>query len=167
MKKGLNFPEYVRKEGGIRPALEVSIDFLPTQFEGRWLDPVREFTSRWVRRKKFNKKGTLWMLASISTNLISRHPESPAPSLSEFIVQFGLPELFFDELTDALHKSFNGQAAVTEMLPFRREDGWTPICHIEEGYAWKAEDSPDDWVPVRTLENSRAIKAVTTKKKKK
>src|SRR5436190_1666463 len=114
MTEALNFPDYVSKEGQSRAGLEVGIQFLPKQFEGRWLDPVRKFTANWVQRNGFSKRATLWMWGCMSANLISRHPQNSTPSWSEYIVQFGLPERFLDELQESLRPAFDDQVALTE-----------------------------------------------------
>ncbi len=159
MRPALSFPGYIWREDEVRPALEVSIDFLPKQFEGRWIDAVTEFTAGWVLRSRFAKKATLWNWCCISVNLISRHPQNQVPSLSEFIVQFGFPEDFLNDLEEALCKPFDNQLGMTEMLLTRRADGWRPICHVEAKRAWKTADSPDDWVPVEAPHDSKIPKS--------
>ena len=72
------------------------------------------------------------MWGAISVNLIRCHPAHPVPSWSEFLVQFGLPEKFIDELERELQKTFDGQAAITEYVSPNRDEGWTPICHVEK-----------------------------------
>ena len=62
----LSFPELVWKRGQRLPAIEVSIDFIPSQFHGRWLRVVQDFTDDWVKRTRFIGKGTLWMWSSTS-----------------------------------------------------------------------------------------------------
>jgi hypothetical protein len=102
MEETLEFPLLIWQEGKAQPALEVSIDFLPKKFEGKWLGTVRGLTSDWVLQNSFKKSTTLWMWGCISVNLVSRHPDHPVPSWSDFIIQFGLPERFGVELDVAL-----------------------------------------------------------------
>jgi hypothetical protein len=147
MVEELNFPEYSWKESRPRTALEVSIDFLPDQYKGRWLDVVRKFTADWVSRNSFKKKATLWMWGSLSVNFISRHPATQVPNWSEFIVQFGLPDRFLEHLARVLGRTFDDEAAITEVIEVRSDDGWAPICHVERNRAWRAAD-PDRWVPI-------------------
>ena len=40
--KIIEFPEYVREEGQPSPTLKMSIDFVPKEFEGRWLNVIRK-----------------------------------------------------------------------------------------------------------------------------
>jgi hypothetical protein len=86
-------------EGGAKSACRwVSIDFPPKQFEGRWLTAVQQFAADWVLRNEFNKRATIWNWCCTSVNLIWRHPQNAVPSLSEFLIQFGLPDHFLGEL---------------------------------------------------------------------
>lgn len=143
----LEFPEFSWREGSIAPALEVSIDFLPEPLEGQWLDVVREFTASWVKANEFKKSGTIWMWGTMSVNLVSRHPEYPVPSWSDFLVQVGLSKRFLAELDAHSSFHFGGQSGVTEQLALRRDDGWTPVCHVEQGRAWEQVDG-DTWAPL-------------------
>lgn len=147
MVASLEFPDLSFSEGKSGPALEVSIDFLPSQYEGQWLDVVREFTADWVRRHDFARSGTLWMWGAVSVNLIRSHPADPVPSWSEFIVQFGLPAPFLPELAAHLTHKFERQAGITESLRFEQAAGWEPICHVEGGRAWLPVDAAT-WEPI-------------------
>lgn len=146
----LEFPDLISKNGQTRSALEVSIDFLPEAYKGKWHKVVREFTAKWVRKNAFKKSATLWMWGCISGNLISKHPQNPVPSWSDFIVQFGLPGSFIEELETALARKFGGQVVITEELAFRPDDGWTAICHIEQSKTW-APAGDDTWTPIDPL----------------
>lgn len=114
-------------------------------------------------RKGFGRRATIWNWCCMSVNLVSRHPQNPRPSLSEFLIQFGLPGDFLGELQNALWKPFDQQLGVTEMLVARHDDGWRPICHVEGKRAWKFEDSPDDWVPIT---KAGILKRTTSAKKR-
>jgi hypothetical protein len=146
MSEQLEFPDHEWKTGLSRPAIEVSIDFLPAEYKGAWHRAIHEFAARWVKAKKFQKTATIWMWGTISTNLVSRHPENPVPSWSDFLIQFGLPEAFWTDLEQHLAREFAGQCAITMMVEPSRDDGWTPICHIEQGQVWKEVDA-DTWEP--------------------
>lgn len=142
----LEFPKLVWKEKSVQPALEVSIDFLPEEYQGDWHDPIHQFTRRWVHQKNFTASSTLWMWGCISVNLAQRHKPS-VPSWSDFVVQFGMPAEFLNSLAADLDARFDHQAAITEQLTAIRADGWTPICHVEQGRVFKRVDA-DEWLEV-------------------
>ncbi len=146
MENTLKYPDLVWKEREIRPAIEVSIDFLPEKYQGKWRAVVIEYTSHWIERNNFSKKATIWQWATLSVNLALRHPQHFGPSLSEFIVQFGLPGSFFAGLAAELKQKFENQCDITEHLAFQADDGWSAFCHVEQNKAWK-EDDADIWVP--------------------
>jgi hypothetical protein len=145
-KEELEFPEHPWVEGQIRPTIEVSIDFLPQRYQGKWHRAVHRFTDNWVRKRKFQQKAAIWMWGCISVNLISRHPDNQVPSWSDFLIQFGMPSRFWDELRMYLDSEFAGQCGGTEMLPATRSEGWVPICHVEQGKVWTLVDA-DTWSP--------------------
>jgi hypothetical protein len=93
------------------------------------------------------------MWGTISVNLIRCHPAHPVPSWSEFLVQFGFPEKFIEELELELQRTFNGQAAITEVLAPQRDDGWAPICHVEKETVW-IEHDPGQWEPWNKAEHA-------------
>jgi hypothetical protein len=142
----LEFPDLEWKEGKAQPAIEVSIDFLPQRFRGKWHRAVHEVTAEWMGKHPFKKRATIWMWGCISVNMISRHPEHAQPSWSDFLIQFGLPNTFIPYLEHRLASLFKDQAAITEVLHPVREDGWTAICHVEQGRVWKESDA-DVWEP--------------------
>ena len=146
MENILEYPDLVSKEHEIRPAIEVSIDFLPEKYQGKWRSVVNDFTCHWIQRNNFSKRATIWQWATLSVNFLSRHPQYPGPSLSEFIVAFGLPSSFFSELAAELMQKFDNQCGI-EHIAFQLSDGWSAFCHIEQNRAWK-EDDADIWVPV-------------------
>jgi hypothetical protein len=96
-----------------------------------------------VKKKEFTGSATLWMWGCISVNLASRHQPS-VPSWSDFVVQFGLPAEYLTKLASDLEARFDRQAAMSEHLMFKLDDGWSPICHIEQGRAFKRVDA-DEW----------------------
>ncbi len=146
----LEYPELTWKEGQLVPAIEVSIDFLPREYQGNWHRAVQAYTARWVKEKEFKKKGSLWMWGCISVNMISRHPEVHMPTWSDFIIQFGLPTNFIPGLSLRLERVFKGQAAITEHLQSVRDHGWVAICHVEQNKAWIPKDG-DSWIPFSEL----------------
>jgi hypothetical protein len=141
----LSFPDFVWRENKSRLAIEISIDFIPASFRGRWLPVLQSFTADWVKKNRFLRKATLWMwFTPVSANFLALNG---VPSGSEFVVQFGFPERFFEELEVHLGRLFDGRAAFKEYLTTRREDGWAAICHVEGGKAWHEIDA-DTWAPV-------------------
>lgn len=140
MAKRLEYPELQSIDGAARPALEISLDFLPKNFEGRWLDVVRGFTADWVARTSFKAKATIWMWGAMSVNLAHRHPSHPVPSWSEFLIAFGFPPAFFEALATLIEDRFEGQAGITQQIDFNEDAGWTAICHVECGRAWMPLD---------------------------
>jgi hypothetical protein len=137
----LSFPELAWKEGERRPAIEISIDFIPNEFQGKWLSVVRKFTGNWVRTNNFRGKGTLWMWGTMSVNYITLNH---VPSWSEFVIQFGLPDKFFNQLEQYLSKQFDHRTGFKEHVTATRGNGWTAICCVEAGKAW-IEDDADTW----------------------
>jgi hypothetical protein len=142
----LEFPDHAWKEGQIRPSIEVGIDFLPAKCLGSWHRVVHGFADTWVQKHRFQKRATIWMWGCMSANLISRHPDNPIPSWSDFLIQFGFQSSFWDELRMYLDREFAGQCGGTEMMQAIRDEGWTPICHIEQGKVWTRIDA-DTWAP--------------------
>jgi hypothetical protein len=120
---------------------------LPEPLKVKWHGVIRKFTADWIQKNAFKKRATLWMWGCMSVNLISRHPQYSVPSWSDFILQFGLPGRFISELDTALAGKFDDQAALTEIITFKRDDGWAAICHIEQGRAW-APEGDDSWRPL-------------------
>jgi hypothetical protein len=41
-------------------AIEVSIDFLPKEFQGNWHRTVHAYTAKWVEKNAYREKATLW-----------------------------------------------------------------------------------------------------------
>lgn len=150
----LEFPDHARKEGQIRPGIEVSIDFLPKKYRNAWHRAVHTHADRWLQKNRFQKTATIWMWGCMSVNLISRHPDTAVPSWSDFLIQFGLPSAFWDQLRTYLDREFAGQCGSTEMMQAKRDDGWCPICHIEQGKVWTLADA-DTWSPFARSSSSR------------
>ncbi|WP_262269582.1 hypothetical protein [Microvirga yunnanensis] len=146
MSELLEAPELVWTNGMSRSVLEVSLESIPTEFEGQWLNVVRDFIAEWVRRNSFTGEATIWMWEAIGANLIGRHTSTPAPGSSEFIIQFGLPEKFIRDLELTLQTVLDGHAAVTEVLTAQEDERWAPIFHVQDGLVW-SEDDPGEWVP--------------------
>ena len=146
----LEYPDLSWAAGKSLPAIEVSIDFLPDEFQGRWLDVVRQFTADWVSQTGFRQQGTIWMWGQLSVNLVSRHPAHPVPSWSDFLVQVGFPPAYFDALARHVEGRFERQAAVTECLTLEHDAGWAPICHVEDGRTWRPIDEYI-WEPFGTV----------------
>jgi len=144
----LEFPELEWTEGTPRPAIEVSIDFLPKEFQGDWHRVVHALMAEWLRKNRFKMRATIWMWGCVSANMISRHPNNPQPSWSDFLIQFGLPTEFLPWLEQRLAAVFERQAGITEVLPAVRENGWTAICHVEQERVWTLIDA-DTWAPLK------------------
>lgn len=133
----LEFPELCSEDAVVRSALEVGLDFIPKQYEGRWLDVVREFTAQWVEHHGLPGEATIWMHGAMSATLANRRAKNPQSSWSEFLVEFGFPPAFFPALTAHVEQAFERRAAVTGELVFSEEDGWLAICHVEDGRVWR------------------------------
>lgn len=143
MSMTLEFPEHVWKEKSVKYGIEVSIDFLPPEFEGNWLPVVYAASEKWVRSKKFDGKATLWMWGTVSINFQAVNDDA---SWSEFVIPVGLPESFLIFLHAELTKSFGNKVRFSEGIQLRRAEGWAAICHIENGRAWVEEDA-NLWIP--------------------
>lgn len=150
----LEFPELAWKEGERKLAIEISIDYLPQEYQGRWQHPILEFTANWVANKSFEKKGTVYMWGSMSCNYAMKHG---VPSWSEFIIVFGLPAVFADALARSLTGTFRDQAGYREYVTARRDDGWSAFCHVEQGNVWTLVDA-DTWSPFGSA--SKTLKSV-------
>ena len=150
----LEFPEHTWQEGRVCPTIEVSIDFLPQKYYGNWHRSVHQFAENWVLNHKFQRKATIWMWGCMSVNLVSAHPNNPVPSWSDFLIQFGLPSKFWGGLRMYLDSEFAGQCGGTKMLPAIHSEGWTPICHVEQGKVWTLVDA-DTWSPFVRSESSK------------
>lgn len=128
------------REGQAKPALEIRIDELPDEYQGRWHDPVFAFTKDWVAEKSFGKTATLWQWGGMSVNPIP----GAEPGWSEFIIAFGVPQTYLHGLARHLVKKFGGKARITEHVTAQTNDGWAAFCHIEEGRVWR-EIGPHEW----------------------
>lgn len=146
MSESIEFPEHAWKERQKRPSIEVCIDFLPEKFKGNWHRAIHMFTYDYIQNHRFDKVATIWMWGCMSSNLISRHPDNPSPSWSDFLIQFGLPATYWDGLGLHLDQAFGGQCGKIETMQAISDDGWTPICHIEQGKVWTRIDA-DTWAP--------------------
>ena len=142
MAKTLEFPDHHWTEGSIAYGVEVAIDLLPSQFEGKWRRAVESSTDAWVRSKGFEKRATLWMWGTMSLNF------SNLPGWSEFVVPVGLPKSFLKHLHAGLSETFRNGVRFSEAVQLVRDDGWTAICHIQDGVVFIEEDA-DLWVPYR------------------
>ncbi len=160
MTNQLHFPDLAWKSNQERLAVEVSVDFLPAEYENNWHRGVHECVADWVKKNNFKKEATLWTWAGPSVNLISRHPQYQAPTLSEFIVQFGLSDNFMIMLMQMLVGKFDNQVGASELFRPHRDEGWLAFCHIEQGRVWKCEDA-DTWEPFGVAESK-----VSRKRKK-
>jgi hypothetical protein len=154
----LHFPELVWKEAKECLPVEIAIDFLPAAYEdGNWQRGIHEVVAKWVAEKKFAGTGTLWTWTTLSINLASRHPQYAMPTMNEFVVQFGFPAWFEDYLKEALVAKFNNQVGSFDIVAPRRDDGWMPICHVEQGRVWKCVDADlwEPFVPVKPARKGR------------
>jgi hypothetical protein len=142
MAKTIEFPDHPWTEGSIAYGVEVAIDLLPLQFEGKWRRAVESSTDAWVRLKQFKKPATLWMWGTISINF------NNSPGWSEFVIPVGLPKSFLIHLHADLLKKFGKGVRSSEAVQLVRDDGWTPICHVQDGVVWVEEDA-NVWVPYR------------------
>ena len=127
----LEFPEYNCRDEQVRQTVQVDLDHLPEKFEGNWLQHVRTFTSKWIEEKGFDKSATIWMWGTASADF-----NHPTPSWAEFLVQFGLPSKFLSELYTHLSHLFGGNCR-QGYIQFQKDEGWQPVCHIEQNAAWQ------------------------------
>jgi hypothetical protein len=86
-------------------------------------------------------------VVDLGNNERQLHGAQPGPKLVGFVIQFGLPEKFFNELEQHLSKQFDRRAGFKEYVTATRGDGWRAICHVEGGKAWTEVDA-DTWVPI-------------------
>jgi hypothetical protein len=142
----LDWPELVWREGGSKPAIEIGIDFLPEPYHYTWDTAILEITAKLCRRNKWPEKATIWQWGSPSVNLVRAHPEHREATWSEFLVQFGFPKAFWDELGLELHGLFNKQCGMTGEVSPRRSEGWQAMCHVEQGKVWFRADAAT-WLP--------------------
>jgi hypothetical protein len=140
MAKTLEFPDHVWAEGNVAYGVEVAIDLLPSEFEGKWRRAVESSTDGWVRSKGFTKPASLWMWGTMSVSF------NNVPGWSEFVVPVGLPKSFLSHLHDGLSKTFRKGVRFSEAVQLSRDDGWAAICHVQDGIVWVEEDA-DLWVP--------------------
>lgn len=140
MVKTLEFPDRVWTEGSDAHGVEVAIDLLPAEIKGNWRRAVESSTDVWVRSQGFKKSATLWMWGTMSINF------NNVPGWSEIVVPVGLPKLFLSYLHDGLSKRLRNCVRFSEAVHLLRDDGWTAICHVQDGIVWVEEDA-DLWVP--------------------
>jgi hypothetical protein len=140
----LSFPEHAWKERDIAFGVEVSIDHLPSKFEGRWREVVEAATHKWIEMKGAKKVATIWMWGTMSVNF----PRNGL-SWSEFVIPVGLPPSFLVYLCNELSKSFGHNVRFSEGVQLLRDDGWVAICHVQDGALWVEEDA-GEWVAFRT-----------------
>lgn len=135
----LTLPEHAWKEGSVAYGVEVAIDLLPSEFEGKWLEVVEMSTDKWVRSNGLKKPATLWMWGTMSINFHQL-------GWSEYVVPVGLSKPFLIHLHKDLSNAFREAVRFSEGIQLVRNEGWAAICHIQDGIVWVEEDA-DLWAP--------------------
>jgi hypothetical protein len=136
MVKRLEYPDYRSKNVDDVLSIQINVDGIGKA----WGDHVREYASIWVKNRRFARKATIWMRSLISVDFDN------VPLMVDFLVQFGLPQVFDDALFDHLSAKLGTKNFKWSYIAFDR-DWWATVCHIEQGLAWRKEDQ-DIWVPV-------------------
>ncbi len=65
---------------------------------------------------------------------------------SEFVVPVGLPKPFLLRLYDDLSTTLDRGVRYSEAVQLIADDGWLPICHVEDGCVWVRQDT-GAWAP--------------------
>ena len=138
----LMFPELVMRNHARLPALEVGIDYFPERLEIGWLRYLEDCTCQFVESTNFQRKATIWNWCGISVNLSKGNSRPLGRSM--FHVVFGLPSKFLSllELHMQRHLGWDN-ARVTEYITVNDDDGWVPVCHVEQGKVWKPLDAAE------------------------
>ena len=142
-KKSLLFPEFVSGNGAPVLALDVAIDQIPEE-KMRWVEHLHLTTQLYVEHSRFMGHATIWSYVEIGGFASGENPYGAAM----IHVAIGLPERFLQELELRL-QSYLGQSyvAIRRYVGLNREDGWRPVCHVEQGIAWRQIDA-DEWEPI-------------------
>ena len=144
MSGRLSFPDLVKKTNSPVPALEIGIDYLPKKLQIGWMDHILQFTQRYVESNSITDKATIWNWGGYSQNL-SHNGE---PGFSMFHIVFGLPTSFLPALELHMQQKLGiNNVGIKEYVLYHPDDGWTAVCHIEQGRAWETVDA-NEWAPV-------------------
>ena len=128
------FPTLVGLTGREISPIELDVDHLQVETSGGWLGVIHSITRKWVTANRFNKRGTIWVWFSPSVNF-GHH------GMSAFLVVYGLPSKFRNQLGAELSRRFNRSVRVnSDYVTPNRADGWAAQCHVEEGRVWAVED---------------------------
>jgi hypothetical protein len=145
MPGSLIYPDLVVRYQIPVPSLEVGIDFLPERLEEGWMEEVEEFTRLFVERSGFQKAATIWNWCGMSVNLCRA---GRPPGRSMFHVAFGLPSAFLSQLEHHLQRRLGVEnVRIAEHVAVGHDDGWMPVCHVEQGKAWTRLDD-EEWAVI-------------------
>jgi hypothetical protein len=140
----LEYPDYVSKDGRQLSAIQINSD----DIKERWQGYVRLFAARWVGKHSFLKRSTIWQHERLS---IDFQPVINHHLMTTFICQFGLQSRFVEALFRDLCRRFDDKFFRFDSIVFNESEGWSPICHIEQGSAWEQIDT-DIWGPISAEE---------------
>lgn len=109
--------------------IQLNVNLLP---DGLWVTTIAEITKKWIDENEFKGEGTVWSLCRPSADfggLIS----------AEFVLCWklsGFKEYLYENMrkisTDCVRWSY---------IDFSPNDGWTTVCHVQEGKVWKEIDA--------------------------
>lgn len=141
MSGRLQFPELVERTRRCE-SIEINVDGIDEVQNGKWRALVQDFANNWLCKNKLSKSATIWTYGQTSADF----QPAFASNWSQFVVQFGLPSKFQSALFQRLCKRYGHEFFRVEYVDFEI-GSWEPVCHIEQGLAWKRKDT-DIWAPV-------------------
>ena len=135
MSNTLSNPKLVLVNRKSVPSIEVDNDEIEGKYEGgEWECLVSPFTTDWVKRKKFLKSATIWMVSSLS---VSFHHTG----YSVFIAQFGLPMSYFEALQRHLAVELRDKVRFSDSVQPSLGSRWRARIHVQDGATWIPEDA--------------------------
>ena len=140
----LEYPDCVSKDGRQLSASQTSTE----DIKERWQGYVRLFAVRLVGKHSFLKISTIWQYDRLS---IDFQPVTNHHLMTTFTCQLGLQSRFVEALFRDLYKLFGDKLFRFDSIVLNESEGWSPICHIEQGSAWEQIDT-DIWGPISAEE---------------
>lgn len=137
-RKILNNPNLVFSDKRAVPILEFNIDQFPDKYKHDWLPITIKPTKEWLKKTKFQGRGTIWAISNTSLNFENEWVQSV------FLIVQGFRESFFEFIYVELKQELGNLVICLENTVPHEFDGWNAILHVEQGRVFVKIDA-EDW----------------------
>ena len=122
-------------------SIEIDSDTIEGPYaEGAWEALIAPFTAKWVAKKPFSKRATVWVWGSPSVNF-------GHPGYSYFIAECGFPSHYFSDLQSHLARKLGKKSRFSDYVQPNPSRGWRARVHVQDGTVWQPLDE-EIWTAV-------------------